>query len=157
MNHKTSFSSIRPVSNLAPAATSYTYSAPKMLPVGSLPQFWTIECDRFVCRLDAEDVPLSRIVALVKKEFQPLKLVTLTPGMVDKRLRMLDQDVSIDYWKDGLSEEGNEMMPSNEGKAKVQELDSEDVQKMMASAGLRIREDNERTLPSRKMGQVSLQ
>lgn len=70
---------------------------------------------------------------------------------------MLDQDVSIDYWKDGLSEEGNEMMPSNEGKAKVQELDSEDVQKMMASAGLRIREDNERTLPSRKMGQVSLQ
>jgi hypothetical protein len=84
-----------------------------MLPVGPLPQFWTIECDRFVCRLDAEDVPLSRIVALVKKEFQPLKLVMLTPGMVDKRLRMLDQDVSIDYWKDGLREEGNEMMPSN--------------------------------------------
>jgi len=99
-----------------------------MLSVSPLPQFWTIECDRFVCRLDAEDVPLSRIVALVKKEFQPLKLVTLTPGMVDKRLRMLDQDVSIDYWKDGLSEEGgDEMVPSNEGKAKVQELDSEDV------------------------------
>lgn len=128
-----------------------------MLSVSPLPQFWTIECDRFVCRLDAEDVPLSRIVALVKKEFQPLKLVILTPGMVDKRLRMLDQDVSIDYWKDGLSEEDNEMVPSNEGKAKVQELDSEDVQKMMASAGLRIREDNEGTLPSRKMGQVSLQ
>ena len=127
-----------------------------MLPVGPLPQFWTIECDRFVCRLDAEDVPLSRIVALVKKEFQPLKLVTLTPGMVDKRLRILDQDVSIDYWKDSLSEEGSEM-PSNEGRAKVQELNSEDAQKMMASAGLRIREDSEGTLPSRNMGQVSLQ
>lgn len=67
-----------------------------------LPHNWTAQHDRAICILDARNYSLTGIVAKVRRTFPNLR-GTLTPAMIDKRLRQLDQDVSIDYWAVGLA------------------------------------------------------
>lgn len=57
----------------------------------------------------------------------------LTPAMIDKRLRQLDQDVSIVYWRDALS--------------RSDERDREKTRRtMMASVDEACREESRMTL-----------
>ncbi|KAI7335990.1 hypothetical protein KC354_g17797, partial [Hortaea werneckii] len=68
-----------------------------------LPNSWTQHHDRAICVLDAKGYPLHTIVSHLRKSFpRELRGSILTPAMVDKRLRVLDQDVEIDYWRVGL-------------------------------------------------------
>ncbi|EMC96600.1 hypothetical protein BAUCODRAFT_482665 [Baudoinia panamericana UAMH 10762] len=66
-----------------------------------LPAGWTQQHDRAICILDVRNYSLSNIVSKIRRAFPQLRGV-LTTGMVDKRLRQLDQVVEIDYWKVGL-------------------------------------------------------
>ncbi|KAK5137110.1 hypothetical protein LTR08_001119 [Meristemomyces frigidus] len=66
-----------------------------------LPDGWSATHDRAICVLDARNYPISTIVARVRRAFPWLQGV-LTTAMVDKRLRQLDQDIEIDYWRVGL-------------------------------------------------------
>ncbi|GAB1726487.1 hypothetical protein NU195Hw_g2413t1 [Hortaea werneckii] len=68
-----------------------------------LPTGWTHHHDRAICVLDAKGYSLPTIVNHLRKSFpRDLRGSVLTPAMVDKRLRVLDQDVEIDYWRVGL-------------------------------------------------------
>ncbi|KAI7232580.1 hypothetical protein KC330_g5833 [Hortaea werneckii] len=68
-----------------------------------LPNSWTHHHDRAICVLDAKGYSLHTIVFHLRKSFpRELRGSILTPAMVDKRLRVLDQDVEIDYWRVGL-------------------------------------------------------
>ncbi|KAI7259814.1 hypothetical protein KC345_g10218, partial [Hortaea werneckii] len=68
-----------------------------------LPAAWTQHHDRAICVLDAKGYSLPTIVNHLRKSFpRDLRGSILTPAMVDKRLRVLDQDVEIDYWRVGL-------------------------------------------------------
>ncbi|KAI7021739.1 hypothetical protein KC366_g13261, partial [Hortaea werneckii] len=68
-----------------------------------LPAAWTQQHDRAICLLDAKGYSLPTIVNHLRKSFpRDLRGSILTPAMVDKRLRVLDQDVEIDYWRVGL-------------------------------------------------------
>ncbi|RMY51349.1 hypothetical protein D0865_06400 [Hortaea werneckii] len=68
-----------------------------------LPNSWTHHHDRAICVLDAKGYSLHTIVSHLRKSFpRELRGSILTPAMVDKRLRVLDQDVEIDYWRVGL-------------------------------------------------------
>ncbi|KXL50876.1 hypothetical protein M433DRAFT_7145, partial [Acidomyces richmondensis BFW] len=67
-----------------------------------LPPTWTSQHDRAICVLDARNYPLENIVMKLRRTFPALTGTVLTGAMVDKRLRQLDQDVEIDYWRIGL-------------------------------------------------------
>ncbi|KAI7009805.1 hypothetical protein KC366_g17316 [Hortaea werneckii] len=68
-----------------------------------LPTGWTQHHDRAICVLDAKGYSLPTIVNHLRKTFpRDLRGSILTPAMVNKRLRVLDQDVEIDYWRVGL-------------------------------------------------------
>ncbi|RMY52113.1 hypothetical protein D0863_14369 [Hortaea werneckii] len=68
-----------------------------------LPNSWTQHHDRAICVLDAKGYSLHTIVSHLRKNFpRELRGSILTPAMVDKRLRVLDQDVEIDYWRVAL-------------------------------------------------------
>ncbi|KAK5676923.1 hypothetical protein LTS10_010687 [Elasticomyces elasticus] len=66
-----------------------------------LPGGWTPQHDLAICVLDARNYSLPGIVAKVRRTFPSLKGI-LTTAMIDKRLRQLDQDIEIDYWRVGL-------------------------------------------------------
>ncbi|KAK4550566.1 hypothetical protein LTR36_000145 [Oleoguttula mirabilis] len=66
-----------------------------------LPGGWAQQHDRAICVLDARNYSLATIVAKIRRTFTELNGI-LTAGMIDKRLRQLDQDVEIDYWRVGL-------------------------------------------------------
>jgi hypothetical protein len=48
--------------------------------------------------LDSRNYSHSAIVAKLRRVFPELR-GTLTPLMIDKRLRILDQNVELDYWR----------------------------------------------------------
>lgn len=66
-----------------------------------LPPNWTSQHDRAICLLDARDCPMPYIVAKLKRSFPQLHGV-LNSQMIEKRLRQLDQNVEIDYWRVAL-------------------------------------------------------
>ena len=74
----------------------------------SLPPSWSSVHDRAICVLDARNYSLPAIVIKVRRTFPELAGLTLTPAMVDKRLRILDQRVELDYWTIGLSGLGSD-------------------------------------------------
>ncbi|KAI7621394.1 hypothetical protein KC343_g8038 [Hortaea werneckii] len=114
--------------SLTPSPTHDTRPAPQLLPIADpgrllttpgpkphpvfvdgveetppLPTGWTQHHDRAICVLDAKGYSLPTIVNHLRKSFpRDLRGSVLTPAMVDKRLRVLDQDVEIDYWRVGL-------------------------------------------------------
>ncbi|TKA67204.1 hypothetical protein B0A55_09451 [Friedmanniomyces simplex] len=66
-----------------------------------LPGGWTPQHDLAICVLDARNYSLPGIVTKIRRTFPSLRGM-LTTAMVDKRLRQLDQDIDIDYWRVGL-------------------------------------------------------
>ena len=50
----------------------------------------------------------------IRRTFPDLK-GTLTAGMIDRRLRQLDQDIEIDYWRVGLQgvKDGTSAFPAS--------------------------------------------
>ncbi|GAB7365024.1 hypothetical protein MBLNU230_g5805t1 [Neophaeotheca triangularis] len=71
-----------------------------------LPLAWNQAHDRAICVLDARGYDLASIVSKIKRVFPMLK-GTLTMGMIDKRLRVLDQRIELDYWRLGLRGNGS--------------------------------------------------
>lgn len=66
-----------------------------------LPAGWSEDCDRLICKIDVLGYDHARIVQKIR-QLQPRLRGVLTPAMIDKRLRQLDQDIEIDYWRAGL-------------------------------------------------------
>ncbi|KAK3064530.1 hypothetical protein LTR53_018462, partial [Teratosphaeriaceae sp. CCFEE 6253] len=66
-----------------------------------LPLGWTPQHDLAICVLDTRNYTLPGIATKVRRTFPSLRGV-LSAAMIDKRLRQLDQDVEIDYWRIGL-------------------------------------------------------
>lgn len=68
----------------------------------ALPASWSAAHDRAICVLDARNYSLQQSVRKVKRTFPELSGHILTEQMLDKRLRILDEDPLVDYWKVGL-------------------------------------------------------
>lgn len=100
-----------------------------------LPRNWGRRQDRAICILDASNYSLGGIVAKVRHVFPDLD-GTLTPAMVDKRLRQLDQIIEIDYWAVGLAK--NEKQQRRE-KAKLEEAEAKRLESssMLMGGGVR--------------------
>lgn len=85
------------ISSVYPAETA------RLPPTPPLPENWTIVHDRAICVLDAYGYSLSDTVKKLRSAFQELAGQVVTPPMIDKRLRMLDEDIEIDYFQIGLN------------------------------------------------------
>lgn len=70
----------------------------RFLDLPPLPESWTTEHDRAICWLDSKNFSHPTIVAKMRRVYPELR-GTLTPLMIDKRLRILDQNVELDYWR----------------------------------------------------------
>ncbi|KAK4990757.1 hypothetical protein LTR50_002293 [Elasticomyces elasticus] len=89
--------------DLSPAVRALPASNLDRLPASPpFPSAWSPVHDRAICVLDARDYTLTATVTKLRRAFPELHGVTLTPVMVEKRLRILDQIVEIDYWRMGL-------------------------------------------------------
>lgn len=66
-----------------------------------LPTGWNERVDKLICSIDLLGGDHARIVKKVR-QFHPRLAGVLTPTMIDRRLRQLDQDINIDYWSLGL-------------------------------------------------------
>jgi len=74
----------------------------RFLDLPPLPAAWETHHDRAICLLDSRNYSHSAIVVKLRRCFPELRGV-LTPLMIDKRLRILDQNVDLDYWRTGLN------------------------------------------------------
>lgn len=63
-----------------------------------LPLAWSTSHDRAICILDAQDHSLAAIVLLLKRSFLELAGATLTLDALERRLKILDQNIELDYW-----------------------------------------------------------
>lgn len=70
----------------------------RFLDLPPLPEAWTTQHDKAICLLDSRNYSHPAIVAKLRRVFPELR-GTLTPLMIDKRLRILDQNVELDYWR----------------------------------------------------------
>ena len=61
-----------------------------------------IEHDRAICVLDARGYTPDESVRMMRRTFPELESCVVTPAMLERRLRTLDQIVEIDYWRIGL-------------------------------------------------------
>lgn len=94
----------RDIQPRSPRMTSIMYSS-EMGPFPStppLPPAWTVVHDRAICVLDACDYSLPATIKKLRSAFPELAGSVLTPIMVDKRLRTLDQNYDIDFFRIGL-------------------------------------------------------
>lgn len=89
-----------------PRSPRLTYSYPtipgRFPATPALPPSWTTVHDRAICVLDACDYSLNATVKKLRSAFPELAGSVLTAVMVDKRLRTLDQNPSIDFFRIGL-------------------------------------------------------
>jgi len=67
-----------------------------------LPADWTVVHDRAICVLDARGYTLQQSISKLRRAFPELVGSVMTPMMIDKRLRILDQNPEIDYFKVGI-------------------------------------------------------
>jgi hypothetical protein len=70
----------------------------RFLDLPPLPDAWNVQHDKAICLLDSRNYSHATIVAKLRRVFPELQ-GTLTPLMIDKRLRILDQNVELDYWR----------------------------------------------------------
>ncbi|EME47458.1 hypothetical protein DOTSEDRAFT_125148 [Dothistroma septosporum NZE10] len=68
-----------------------------------LPEKWSPLHDRAMCILDTRGYTHEAIVKKLKSTFVELQEKCLTPVMIDKQLRILDQKPEIPYWRVGLA------------------------------------------------------
>jgi len=95
------FAGIRPRSpNPAYASTIPMDDRPQATP--PLPTKWTVVHDRAICVLDARGYTLQQTISKLRHAFPELIGSVMTPMMIDKRLRVLDQNPKIDYFKIGM-------------------------------------------------------
>lgn len=106
MRSKASLSSLRPgcirprSPNPANASIMRMDDRPKATP--PLPADWTIVHDRAICVLDARGYTLEQSISKLRRAFPELIGSVMTIMMIDKRLRILDQNPEIDYFKVGM-------------------------------------------------------
>ncbi|KAI4750411.1 hypothetical protein E4T52_17020 [Aureobasidium sp. EXF-3400] len=87
-------------------------------PTPPLPKEWNGTHDHAICVLDTCNYSLNAIVKKLRSAFPELSKAPLTPTMVDKRLRVLDQNPDIDYFRTGLEHANREgMEKARRGKA----------------------------------------
>ncbi|KAH0286989.1 hypothetical protein M436DRAFT_60807 [Aureobasidium namibiae CBS 147.97] len=87
-------------------------------PTPPLPKEWNGTHDHAMCVLDTCNYSLNAIVKKLRSAFPELSKAPLTPTMVDKRLRVLDQNPDIDYFRTGLEHANREgMEKARRGKA----------------------------------------
>jgi hypothetical protein len=70
----------------------------RFLDLPPLPDAWSVQHDKAICLLDSRNYSHATIVGKLRRVFPELQ-GTLTPLMIDKRLRILDQNVELDYWR----------------------------------------------------------
>lgn len=93
---------VRPRSpNPANATTVTELDRPQHTP--PLPVLWTVAHDRAICVLDARGYTLQQSIRKLRRAFPELIGCVVTPFMIDKRLRVLDQIPEVDYFKVGLN------------------------------------------------------
>lgn len=63
-----------------------------------LPAAWTPQHDKAICVLEFRGYTNEMIVSKIRETFREIQGI-LTPGMIEKRLRQLDQNVEIRYWQ----------------------------------------------------------
>ncbi|KAG9675644.1 hypothetical protein KCU95_g18268, partial [Aureobasidium melanogenum] len=87
-------------------------------PTPPLPREWNGTHDHAMCVLDTCNYSLNAIVKKLRSAFPELARSPLTPTMVDKRLRVLDQNPDIDYFRTGLEHVNREgLEKARRGKA----------------------------------------
>ena len=87
-------------------------------PTPPLPKEWNGTHDHAMCVLDTCNYSLNAIVKKLRSAFPELSKAPLTPTMVDKRLRVLDQNPDIDYFRTGLEHANREgLEKARRGKA----------------------------------------
>ncbi|KAK6003947.1 hypothetical protein QM012_008797 [Aureobasidium pullulans] len=87
-------------------------------PTPPLPKEWNGVHDHAMCVLDTCNYSLNAIVKKLRSAFPELAKSPLTPTMVDKRLRVLDQNLDIDYFRTGLEHANREgLEKARRGKA----------------------------------------
>ncbi|KAI4802535.1 hypothetical protein E4T45_11194 [Aureobasidium sp. EXF-8846] len=107
----------------APSSSSESSASPEVtvyrpLPTPPLPKEWNGTHDHAMCVLDTCNYSLNAIVKKLRTAFPELSKAPLTPNMVDKRLRVLDQNPDIDYFRTGLEHVNREgMEKARRGKA----------------------------------------
>ena len=100
---------------IIPTSLSNTKLCSKAIPTLPLPEQWNEAHDRLICRLDVRNAPLQTMVMVLKRSFPELAPVALTPGMVDKRQQVLDQDLGCPYWAEALAEHTAGVVVEREG------------------------------------------
>ncbi|KAG9558806.1 hypothetical protein KCU79_g8681, partial [Aureobasidium melanogenum] len=104
-----------PAVELSSASETTIYRFP---PTPSLPKEWNGTHDHAMCVLDTCNYSLNAIVKKLRSAFPELSRSPLTPTMVDKRLRVLDQNPDIDYFRTGLEHANREgLEKARRGKA----------------------------------------
>ena len=107
----------------APSPSSDIPTTPETIiyrfpPTPPLPKEWNGTHDHAMCVLDTCNYSLNAIVKKLRSAFPELSKAPLTPTMVDKRLRVLDQNPDIDYFRTGLEHANREgMEKARRGKA----------------------------------------
>ncbi|KAI5266227.1 adenylate kinase cytosolic [Aureobasidium subglaciale] len=81
------------------ASDTTTYRFP---PTPPLPGQWNSTHDHAMCVLDTCNYSLNAIIRKLRSAFPELLTSPLTQAMIDKRLRVLDQNPGIDYFRTGL-------------------------------------------------------
>ncbi|OQN99547.1 hypothetical protein B0A48_14689 [Cryoendolithus antarcticus] len=89
-----------------------------------LPQAWTQQHDRAICVLDSRNYSPLAIVSKLRRVFPEL-IGTLTPLMIEKRLRILDQNVEIDYWRIGTASSTSETREQRHVRWQTERVDSQ--------------------------------
>lgn len=84
--------------------------ARRFSPTPPLPEEWTNTHDHAMCVLDTCDYSLDAIIKKLRSAFPELANSPLTQVMIDKRLRVLDQNPDIDYFRTGLEHAKREAM-----------------------------------------------
>nr|OQO29141.1 hypothetical protein B0A51_02725 [Rachicladosporium sp. CCFEE 5018] len=96
----------------------------RFLDVPPLPQTWTQQHDRAICVLDSRNYSPLAIVSKLRRVFPEL-IGTLTPLMIEKRLRILDQKVEIDYWRIGTASSTSETREQRHVRWETERVDSQ--------------------------------
>ena len=93
----------------------------RFLDLPPLPDAWTVQHDKAICSLDSRNYSHGTIVAKLRRAFPELQ-GTLTPLMIDKRLRILDQNVELDYWR--INHRAQVITPRAEPRAREQTVET---------------------------------
>lgn len=111
----------------------------RFLDIPRLPDNWSRQHDRAICVLDSRNYSHPAIVAKLRRVFPDLR-GTLNPLMIDKRLRILDQRLDIDYWSVGIGLAGEAKGPPDPEKGKSPHIgDREDSAVVLREPAPKVR------------------